>query len=166
MDAFVFRNELKQWCNAGYDLIGSFLYAEKWVSRTQSLNRFFGLEKAPYYFNGGFGLYKVDWNQKLLDKVTLGVKAYITYHRVRRKGQYPLCDILVAQLAPTVSGWFTMAPAEAAKKFGANVEDDWDVNSLPFNNKDLSSLPFGAHGCFRWHPEFWRPAINALGYKV
>jgi hypothetical protein len=165
MDAFPFRDELAKWCGRNYDIIGSIIYSHQF-HMTPTITRIFGLGAPQYMFNGGFCLYRVEGLRRLLSSLSLKHRLYFLYHRIRRKGNYPLSDIFISQLVPKTRGKFQVAPKSEAEKFGVNLADDWDTKQVPFADGNVDSLPSGVHGWYRWHIEFWKPYIRAFGHEI
>ena len=166
MDAFPFRDELPQWCSSGYDVIGGVVYERGWEENVKLTTRLFGLRTPPYYFNGGFILYKNTVMTNVLSNLPFSVKMFKEFHRLRRNGVYPLNDIMLAQIQHKFKDFLKIPEKHVAARFGANLMDDYDLKLLSFTNKDLSSLPFGAHGWFRWQKDFWKPCIESYGYQL
>jgi hypothetical protein len=104
--------------------------------------------------------------EKVLSNLPFSVKMFKELHRLRRKGMYPLNDIMLAQIQHIFKDSLKIPPKEVAARFGANLMDDYDLEALSFTNRDLNSLPFGAHGWFRWRKDFWKPCIESYGYKL
>lgn len=161
MDSFPFRDELMHWCNIGHDYIGCVIYNTYWNDHPKTSTKMFGLVKPEYYTNGGFGLRRVEAFHHLVSKFPMRIRAYLAYLSFRK--HYPQDDIFLSQLTPSLR-YFKHAPKADAEKFGAAVEN-WDIHNLPFTNKEVNSLPFGVHGWFNWHPEFWKPCLQAYGYN-
>lgn len=163
LDVFVFRDELEKWCQQGYDYIGSVVYNTTWTALPSRFGKLIGLERPEYIANGGFGLRKVESFINLTTSNFLRSKLLLWKLRHNKFFQD---DILLSQLSRKLnSKGFKIATKSVAEKFGAAVEL-WDEKDLPFANRDSSSLPFGIHGWFNYHPDFWKPCIRAYGHTV
>jgi Protein of unknown function (DUF5672) len=162
-DAFVFRDELEKWCNAGYDYIASLIYNTFWEGDSLPISPLLGFSRPAYYGNGGFALKRVEAFYRITSRFKLYLDFFHWLRRIRNRGF--LDDIFVAQLFPNLSPKFNVAPKSLAQQFGAAYEF-WDEKDLPFTNKDHNTLPFGMHGFIKYHPEFWIPVIRECGYAV
>jgi hypothetical protein len=176
LDAFVFRDELDHWCEAGYDYIGA-----PW---------FEGFDKCSYdppflgVGNGGFSLrrtsaalrvlrsfsyirkprelfYDLIWDQQgqkcRFDK-SLAVIKKLT---LRNNTFYALNDfsgnedIFWGLIASKNFSWFKVAPADEARRFSI------EGNPRKLFGLNGNQLPFGCHAWQRYDPEFWIPHITA-----
>ena len=162
LDAFVFRDELEQWCHLDYDYTGSVIYNPTWYGSNTPLKKRLGFTSPEYYSNGGFALKKVQSFYDIAYNHRRYIRFYLWLRTVRKQSFFD--DIFVAQRFPTF-GRFRMPPLSLAAKFGAAYEF-WDERDLPFTTKDLNSLPFGIHGWIQYHPEYWKPCIKQFGYDV
>lgn len=163
LDAFVFRDELEKWCEFGYDYIGSVIYNTAWDHLPSRFDKLAGLSKPEYYSNGGFGLRKVETFYEMSLLYSHRIKLYLWYKRVAKK--FFQDDIFLSQLYPKLSTKFKVPTKPIAQKFGAAYEK-WEDHDLPFVKADCSNLPFGIHGWFTYHFEFWRGCIRKYGYNV
>ena len=163
LDAFVFRDELDQWCQAGYDYIGSVIYNTAWEHLPSRFGKLMGLSKPEYYSNGGFGLRKIETFYNMSSIFPNKIKFYLWYKTVRKK--FFQDDIFLSQLYPKLASQFKVPPRAIAQKFGAAYEN-WEEKDLPFVKDDGSNLPFGIHGWFAYHPDFWKSSIRKYGYNI
>lgn len=163
LDAFVFRDELEEWCQYGYDYIGSVIYNTTWDRLPPRLGRLLGLSKPEYYSNGGFGLRKVETFHRMSSLFSNRIKFYLWYRRISKK--FFQDDIFLSQLYPKLASKFKVPPRAIAQKFGAAYEL-WEGRDLPFVKADCSNLPFGIHGWFTYHLEFWKGCIRKYGHNV
>ncbi len=163
LDAFVFRDELEQWCTEGYDYIGSVIYNTAWEHLPSTFGKFLGLSRPEYYSNGGFGLRKNETFFKMSSFFPNKIKFYLWYKTVTKK--FFQDDIFLSQLYPRLASKFKVPPKAIAQRFGAAYEN-WGQNDLPFVQVDCTNLPFGIHGWFNYHYEFWRPCIRQYGYDI
>lgn len=163
LDVFVFRDELEKWCQQDYDFIGSVVYNVAWTTLPTRLGKLIGFERPEYVANGGFGLKKVESFIRLTTSNFLRIKLLLWKLRHRKFFQD---DVVLSQLFNKLnSKGFKMAPKSVAEKFGAAFEL-WDEKDLPFAKGDSSSLPFGTHGWFNYHAEFWKPYIREYGHAL
>ena len=163
LDAFVFRDELEQWCSHGYDYVGSVIYNTAWENLPSKFGRFLGLRKPEYYSNGGFGLRRVETFYKMSSFFPKRIRFYLWYKGVTKK--FFQDDIFLSQLYPKLASRFKVPPKSVAEKFGAAYENG-EEKKLPFTKNDCNTLPFGVHGWFAYYPEFWKTCIKQYGYEV
>jgi hypothetical protein len=161
LDVFVFRDELERWCQQGYDYIGSVIYNTTWTTLPTRVGRLIGLEKPEYLACGGFSLRRVESFVRLTTSNYWRIKLFLWKLRHYKFMQE---DVFLSQLASKLSSkGFKTAPRTVAEKFGAAFEL-WDEKDLPFANGDSTSLPFGTHGWFNYHADFWKPYVREYGY--
>ncbi|MGI4884701.1 MAG: DUF5672 family protein [Janthinobacterium lividum] len=163
LDAFVFRDEVEQWCRAGYDYVGAVIYNPEWIFQPSLLRTVTGFTPREYFGNGGFALKKIS----SFYHVTSTFQWYINFNFWVRnvRGQGLLEDIFLTQHFPRLSAKFKIPPKAVAQKFGAAYEI-WKQEDLPFTNEDNRNLPFGTHGWIQHHQDFWRPCIRRCGYAI
>lgn len=135
LDAFVFQNKLEQFCNYGYDYIGSpWLYGMKHYVNADL--------KLSYVGNGGFSLRKVSAFIKILkNKSVRDVKLNE--------------DIFFSSMN---SSFFKVAPIDIALKFA------FERNVRQCYKKNTYELPFGCHAWGKYDFSFWKPIIERHGY--
>jgi Protein of unknown function (DUF5672) len=170
LDAFVFRDELDHWCEAGYDYIGA-----PW---------FQGFDNCSYdspflgVGNGGFSLRRTSsalrvlrsfsyirkprelyWEQqKLRFDNSLAIIRNLT---LRNNTFYPLNDfsgnedLFWGLIASRNFPFFKVAPIEEARKFSI------ECNPRKLFELNGNQLPFGCHAWQKYDPEFWVPHITA-----
>lgn len=163
LDAFVFRDELPKWCQAGYDYVGSVIYNSGWVLTNTLLRRVTGFPPPEYFGCGGFALKKVSSFYHVTSKYKKYIDFNLWVRKMRRQGV--LDDIFLTQHFPKLWPKFRMPPRAVAERFGADY-DAWDEEQLPFTNRDNDSLPFGVHGWVLHSPAFWKPCIRRYGYDL
>ena len=156
LDAFVFSDQLEDWCARGFDYVGApwidlpimdQIASEagrlrrvfpRWTSR---LNRSVG--------NGGFSLRKVGsfrMSLSVLAKKARGWKYYEdTFWAFYVTNFYP----------------FFRVP-----KFNAALEFSFEVNPAKCYDLNNHQLPFGCHAWEKYDPAFWRPFFQELGYTI
>ena len=167
LDAFVFRDELADWCQLGYDYIGSVMYGADWGENTL-LRRVTGFTIPEYFGNGGFALKKVSSFYRITSKY----HSYINlFHWLRRRQKKEFFDdLFVTQHFPKLSAGFRIPSKELAQKFGAEYKKRTTPpeEKVPFVDADnqTSQLPFGVHGWIQYHQDFWAPYIRSYGHTL
>lgn len=163
LDAFVFRDELEEWCQLGYDYTGSVIYDPNFKFKDTFIRKLTGFTSPEYFGNGGFGLKNVRTFYDLTSKY----KFYIDfYHKIRKlRKQNFFDDLFFTQHFPKLSSKFSIAPKTVAQRFGA-VYYNYQEKELPFNNQENDSLPFGVHGWIQYHQDYWKPCIRRYGYSL
>jgi len=140
LDAYVFRDELKYWCNKGYDYIGSPWFADinNWVKIKDAYpgyikcyHHFFNLSKKKVG-NGGFSLRNVSSCLNNLNRFKLFAKNW--------KGNE---DCFFSHCVGILNPFFKIPSFEIALSFGF----DADPGKAFFLNGN--SLPFGCHAWSR-----------------
>jgi hypothetical protein len=178
-DAFIFKDELLEWCHKGYDYIGA-----PWLE---------GLAKAtpiaPYIGvgNSGLSLRKVSSHinlQHRFYRVKTTSEYWKYYQRMNWKGRlYHFPEQLFGYLfknsfhyllndfsdnedefwgiyVPRKYKWFKIAPVSEALKFSMEVQPR---RMFADNNNEL---PFGCHAWWRYDLAFWKAKIESFGYKL
>ena len=139
LDAFVFSDCLKDFCNLGYDYIGA-----PWLTGMRK-------READIYVyanvgNGGFSLRNIQNTIRLLDGNREDLKDYsdnedkfFSFHN---------------------SAFFRVAPVSVALTFAfeRQVRQSFELNGR--------KLPFGCHAWERYDYDFWQPYIEKEGYRL
>jgi hypothetical protein len=143
LDAFVFRDDLKEWCKKGFDYIGA-----------PDLSSI-GLNKKtfrPVILNGGLSLRKVKSFTFFLNvfhflypQWPANEDALFSIHFPR---SYPLRPLL------RLPRWQQAMPFS----FEMQPSDSYKLN----NNQ----LPFGCHAWEKYDIDFWRPIFEQHGHKI
>lgn len=164
LDALVFSDQLKKWCNSGYDYIGAPWFNSKigWLSNKKGV--------PPSGGNGGFSLRKVDSFLKVLQiskkqakrvsKNSLVQKMWFIKAVIIGKSHkiwlnapadnYPFNeDGFWSFEAPKYLKNFKVAPFKEALKFAF---ERFPRKCFRLNNK---KLPFGCHAWAKYDREFW-----------
>ena len=163
MDAFVFRDELDNWCATNYDYIGSVIYNTNFRMEDTLLKIITTYTNPDYFGNGGFALKKVSTFHRITSRYKLYIDFYHWQRRLRKRGFYD--DLFHSLHYPKLFRRFNIAPKHIAQRFGADFVN-WNENDLPFTNADCSSLPFGVHGWIKNHLPYWKPCIQSFGYAL
>lgn len=138
LDAFVFEDNLKHFCDLGYDYIGA-----PWLS---GLIYYWGYKYNTLYVgNGGFSLRNVCKCIELIKSRGHLFPGYINEDIFFSMGK---------------SNIFNVAPIEIALKFSFEREVR---KSFEYNER---KLPFGCHAWERYDLKFWKPYIEKYGYKI
>ncbi len=170
LDAYVFRDELLDWCEKGFDYIGGAVHdfqVDKFSERTEITT-----------LNGGFSLRKIssalavlNANQKIyaledllranrqqsgwLKGSLMGYKYHFlgnnTNHRRNKYDRNE--DMFWARVCVRLFDWYTVAPIEEALKFSF---DNYPEKSYELTDK---KLPFACHA-FEKHAYFWKKYID------
>jgi hypothetical protein len=172
LDAFVFKDDLKKWCDSGYDYVGApwlkrkedHGFAQELTSRLKSrFYIYFNLHKyglpSDRQFdntvgNGGFSLRRVQKFHELAGRFKAKMKPYLT----RTEFQYHE-DV------------FWSIEINRKQKF-LNIPAYKTALDFSFENKPEralriahNKLPFGCHA-WDLHKDFWRKAFADQGYKI
>jgi hypothetical protein len=151
LDAFVFRDELEQWCGLNYDYIGapwedvkpSWGYYSKLLHDVPLIHRFLTivkLLKCPprNVGNGGFSLRKTMSHYRISSILN------------RKTGTGRLHeDIFWSFVVPAHIPWYTIPKPDVALRFA------FEVRPRESFMKNNCKLPFGCHAWARYDKEFW-----------
>ena len=158
-DAWIFRDELEQWCDGGYDYIGA-----PWPKRRRYsmpiISQYLWLRRKLFkrngrllrqdYFkkvgNGGLSLRRIDSFIKACDTYAQRIE-YFKSHTGTRYNE----------------DWFwALIPTEFHyPTFEKALGFSFDVNPKTCYHLSKNSLPFGCHGWFKKRNiEFWAPIIE------
>jgi hypothetical protein len=154
LDAFVFSDQLDDWCSRGYDYVGA-----PWLDRC---NYLFLLKKSPLRSlfllisgrlvnnvgNGGLSLRKVRTFfrlSSLFKRKALAWKSNEDYFWSYWLGFYPFLKIPAYKEALSFS-------------FELNPEKCFILNKYEY--------PFGCHAWERYDIDFWRPVFSRFGYTI
>ena len=177
LDAFVFRDDLMDWCSRGWDYVGA-----PWFEGHQSA----APDAAPAGVgNGGFSLRRTqpvlralrsfghvipvstvfaDWRAH---RGTPG-SLWLLLSRLTYRNNFfaPLNDFagnedeFWGRFAARRFPWFRVAPYDVAKRFS------FEVNAPRLHRETGGQLPFGCHKWMTLTPEFWRPIVESFGYAL
>ncbi len=158
LDAFVFRDELLDWCSRGYDYIGAPWIGETFpneVERRQGLP--FWIRSRLFRFlppldhsvgNGGFSLRRVKTMYRALTLL----------RRTRRAWGARNEDGFWSIAMPECWWWYYRVPSiDEALGFA------FELNPSQCYQQNGSKLPFGCHAWESNEPEFWLPHFDAVG---
>ena len=138
-DAWVFKDELAEWCDKGYDYIGA-PFLERFVGKLSTAFPFLSRIYMNKVGNGGFCLRKIS--------------AHISItHRLRWLSPFCLTfmheDIFYTLIVPLFFRSFSRPNVEDAIRFAVDKKPEECFARLN------GELPFGCHGWFKRNVEFW-----------
>jgi hypothetical protein len=156
LDAFVFSDQLLDWCSKGYDYVGA-----PWVNglslhpmtffgarRLYRMLRVWNEPRLCYVGNGGFSLRNVKSCLELLDEFNLEAKLWAEFE-----------DQFLAYYCLR-SGFMKLPDLHTALQFSFEMEPS---RCFAMNSE---ALPFGCHAWAKWDLEFWRPFFRHDGYEI
>ncbi|MEJ7769414.1 MAG: DUF5672 family protein [Chitinophagaceae bacterium] len=181
LDAFVFKNELADWCLKDYHYIGA-----PWFEDYSSDNNDAALIGLG---NGGFSLRNVsahlrvlqsfsylsppkeNWKRRMKDspkgfKLVRQVGGFLLDLTVRNNTFWLLNSFMGFEdqfwslVAPKNFKWFKIADVREAMNFSIEMQPR---RVYTMNN---NQLPFGCHAWWKYDLEFWKPHIERFGYRL
>jgi len=173
LDAFVFRDELMQWCSEGYDYIGApwireYDYPDIVKAIKSKIQRWthakFDVQKdgrpSPMQFenkvgNGGFSLRRVQKFHKLCIDMQSEAKRYLSLNHDHYFNEDVFWGIEVNRKRKVLN----IPSYKKALHFSIEL---FPERAMTINNNKLS------FGCHAWdkHLDYWRPIIKSYGYDV
>ncbi|MFC0514583.1 DUF5672 family protein [Mucilaginibacter angelicae] len=169
LDAWVFKNELVQWCHSGYDYIGA-----PWFSSDKPEH---GLPHFMGVGNGGLSLRKIKSHLQILNTFSyIQSPAYLLNGFIRNRSFGTLFTFLNSLLfnnntfhllgknqlhedvfwnhAARKNAWFKVPDMLTASRFSleSNAEKLFNINH--------QTLPFGCHAWELYDPLFWDKFIE------
>lgn len=174
LDAFVFRDELLDWCRKGWDYIGA-----PWFDGSDAG----GIDAKPLGVgNSGFSLRRGEamlraarsWRyQKPVSEILRswkqgkrGLKGVLAALTCQNNFFAPFNnfvgneDRFWCRIAAPRFPWFRLAPYEVARRFS------FEVNPSRLYQECGNSLPFGCHKWMSYEPLFWSQHMQSYGYEV
>lgn len=160
LDAFVFRDELMQWCHQGFDYIGApwmgvqFPRSQEWDALLAAHTPPGAVEKwrnKTLVGNGGFSLRKVRTMKRILETYPLLLRTWGDRHEDGFWG-------IAARLCLPESD-YCLPSAEEAMAFAFETRPEECMNKL-------GRLPFGCHAWNKIAPAFWKPWIQEAGFRL
>lgn len=177
LDAFVFRNDLDEWCNKNYDFIGA-PWFEGW-NNANHLSIILGVG------NGGFSLRKIKTTLRLLSRFkqlkffrNFWIKSKLNYlipffKLIKKyKSVFNIIslekmqefldqenvneDYIITQILANTFTDFKVAPYSEALKFS------FEVNPSLLYKENGDKLPFGCHAWEKYEPDFWKNYIHSF----
>lgn len=155
LDVFIFRDELLDWCERGWDYIGA-----PWVSGVVVKT---ALKNAPWLYlkalftgngkrlvgNGGFSLRNIQTCLNILRKYPREAQEWYGHE-----------DYFWSLVVPSLSTSFRIAPFQEALRFAFETKPDM---CLEMNG---GKLPFGCHAWEKYDIDFWRKHFRDFGYTI
>lgn len=177
LDAYVFRDELKYWCNLNFDYIGAPWFADTRIPiKDQVLygvgNGGLSLRKVKsHYFALNFfgvhfllkSLYEsydqyLESNLNQFKRIKLLIASYLTRVLFIPNKKYLITklneDKYWCLVVPKINFNFKVAPLETGIKF--SFEENPDILYAMNNNE----LPFGCHAWTKYNKTFWEKYIR------
>lgn len=173
LDALVFRDDLIEWCQAGFDYVGASWYPEL-IERYEGFRWRYAAEGCG---NGGFSLRRVDaFLRHLRGRRGVAAQAYAElvrgdparaallwkYRRQLRPDRYEAHeslneDVYWGIFAPFFDPSFKVASAQDGDRFA------FEYAPAELYRKTGGSLPFGCHAWYKFEDarEFYRPFLLA-----
>lgn len=155
LDAWVFRDELLQWCARGYDYIGApwgnpdFLKRWRADKRLPAVSRWPRLARLFYGYdfragNGGFSLRRTETFRRILQRFPSASTGW-------RKNE----DLFWSFRARTLDRRFRVASESDAMYFAIETEPRGYLARMK------GRLPFGCHAWKKYDADFWDEHISA-----
>ncbi|WP_439556361.1 DUF5672 family protein [Dyadobacter sp.] len=172
LDAFVFQDELTKWCQSGYDYIGA-----PWPKHLEEPDIIKALKTKAITFyhqwrniqedglphprqfdnqvgNGGFSLRRVHKFHRIAGEMREKIEAY------HQRTEHQFHEDVFWSIE-TNRGIPQLRIPEYKKAYQFSIENNPE-RGVRFNK---GKLPFGCHS-WDHHLEFWKPYIEAFGYKL
>lgn len=174
LDAFVFCDDLLEWCKTGIDYLGA-PWFEGYVKATpNALPAGVG--------NGGFSLRRTEAMLKVTRTWRYLVRPGELFSRWKKRqtcGQVVIRQLVSAnnfhhlgndydgpedffwgKVVPPRFPWYRLATYEEARRFS------FEANPRRLFRECDGNLPFGCHKWIRHDPEFWREPIENFGHEI
>jgi len=173
LDAFVFKDELLQWCDQHYDSIGAPLFGGHDFANPDSPlvgqgNGGFCLRNIKACYQVVTTLRKLNYQKEYTDTNRSPLRntyRYIKHHLVYNYSLYPFQPIINEDLF-----WAEVIPAKFPSfKVPSPLQAigfSFEVNPAVLYEMNHRELPFGCHAWQRYDLEFWKPHFKALGYEL
>lgn len=138
-DCWIFRNEIKQFCDMGYDYIGGPIYSagSHWPS--------FKIGSRPVVGNGGLSLRKISTMLKITDR---GGYIYNKHKEEWNTIKYEdlfLCDVVFHEILVNVPDY--------------RVAEQFSIDTLPHHIRELQ--PMAVHRVFAFY-QWWQNFVSEL----
>lgn len=173
LDAFVFFDQLIDWCRQGYDYVGA-----PWIPRSKPMwpslrvktkqklyqwlnvkdNKHGGAHHAQYDYlggNGGLSLRRITTMRRILQEFNHRLGPYLLgrHHTYNE-------DIFFCVEANRFATHVRLAPFAEALQFS------WESHPAAAVALNHGELPFGCHGWDKLYRDQWRPIFRALGHNL
>ena len=159
LDAFIFKNALKEWCAKNYDYIGA-----PWIATQHSkiVEKILGLfdskkkkERKQIFYkvgNGGFSLRKISSHHKIAKEQESFIADFL---RAEKKPIYAIEDVFWSLKAPEFFKDFKIPDYKEALHFA--IDRKPEIAFKLINNE----IPFGCHGINKSKViDFWKPVLE------
>jgi hypothetical protein len=165
LDAFVFKDELEEWCNKGYDYIGS-----PWIATSADAFGMKIFDKIARIFwskkkkerqqiflkvgNGGFSLRRVTSHLAIVKEYDQFISDFLNE---KEKKIYAIEDVFWSLKAPEFNSNFVIPDYREAVFFGIDRKPNLAMKLT--NNQ----LPFGCHGINKPKViDFWKSILDKI----
>ena len=138
-DCWIFRNEIKKFCEMGYDYIGGPIYSpgSRWPSFKNSMR--------PVVGNGGLSLRKISMMLKLTDPNGYLYNKYKDeWNSVEYEDMF-ICDVLAHDIYINIPDY--------------RIAEQFSIDTLPLHMNKLN--PMAAHRVFALY-QYWNKRIDEL----
>ena len=160
LDVFVFEDKLKEWCDQGYDYVGSVIFNPVWQRGEPWYRRVVGLRKAAAYpANGGLSL------RKTASFYSNAVRFRKLINFMFNRREMFLEDIFWSYQMPRINPFFRIPSRQQALDFAIEYHEDY-AGPLPDEAMKDGQPPMGCHGWLKYHLDFWQPYVEAHGYEL
>ncbi|MCY7350550.1 MAG: hypothetical protein LH606_07765 [Cytophagaceae bacterium] len=150
LDAFVFSDRLREWCERGYDYIGAPHVTPPVKPTGSGLRRRFKLRKV--LLNGGLSLRRVSACRRFL-------WVFGRFFGTWRGNEDGLFSLHFPRLYPGLM-LLNLPSWEAALPFA------FEQHPAQCFQLNQGQLPLGCHAWERYDPDFWRPFFREQGYRI
>lgn len=160
LDAFVFADQLMDWCAKGQDYVGAPWIGEDWPKTIMPmakkplwarifLFKMLFFKKDNFVGNGGLSLRKVSSALKVLGVLGGYASNWLTNE-----------DVFWSIYVPNVLPFFKVPDMRDAARFS--------LEQCPREGLEMNGglLPFGCHAWEKWDIDCWRPHIERRGYSL
>ncbi|HWS55564.1 MAG TPA: DUF5672 family protein [Pyrinomonadaceae bacterium] len=176
LDAFVFRDELSEWCSKGWDYVGA-PWFEGWQHAARDA-RPIGVGNSGFSLRRTRAVLQISGSWRYQQPATDVLRAWrrgeydtkrligaLTYRNnffapFNDRANYYNEDVFWGRVVAERFPSFRVAPYEVARQFS------FEVNPGRLFRECGHSLPFGCHKWMEFEPEFWYEHIRPLGYVI
>ena len=164
LDAFVFRDELSNWCNEGYDYVGA-----PWINhptRMFAVNQLFDTKKGVVLKIKSLLSGNMNHRSSFVGNGGLSLRKTSTFRYLTRALPYIFPNVFRDNYQEDVvwsiyvSSYFSLVfkrpPYQKAAFFSmeTNLEECMKLTS--------GELPFGCHAWYKYNMSFWEPYISSF----
>lgn len=156
LDAFVFKDDLLNWINKGFDYVGAPWFKDY---NNQTENELIGVG------NSGFSLRKTKNVHQAIAKYFLSRSGK---NRIERR-LFPNYDSQLLKNQPVFEDWFI------SNRLGVSLDIASIEQAIPFSFEYNPSklfelndfqLPTGCHAWYKYDLDFWKPHIEKFGHQI